>query len=71
MSGVRLYHGTLANLMPSILRDGLKARDRSKSHDAYMDSASMPHFVYLTAGSSVVLRFVLRNFVHAKKLRMR
>jgi hypothetical protein len=60
MSGVGLYHGTFAHLMPSILRDGLKPRGRSKSHDAYMDSASMPHFVYLTAVYALALEHACR-----------
>jgi len=55
-----LYHGTLGHLIPSILRDGLKPRGRGKSHDEYMDSASMPHFVYLTAIYDLALEHACR-----------
>jgi hypothetical protein len=60
MSVMTLYHGTLASLVPSILRDGLKPRGEKKSHDEYMNSASMPHLVYLTSSFGLALEHACR-----------
>jgi RNA:NAD 2'-phosphotransferase (TPT1/KptA family) len=38
-----LCHGTLASLVPSIMERGLEPRGKRLSHDAYMQSPSMPH----------------------------
>lgn len=46
---ITLYHGTLASLSPAIQREGLKPRGRRPSHDEYMQSASLPKFVYFTS----------------------
>lgn len=55
-----VYHGTLAYLVPSILREGLTPRGKKPSHDAYMDSASMPNFVYLTQAYDLALEHACR-----------
>jgi hypothetical protein len=55
-----LYHGTLASLVPAILQDGLKPRGENKSHDEYMNSASMSHLVYLTSSQGVALEHACR-----------
>lgn len=55
-----LYHGTLASLVPPILRDGLNPRGESKSHDEYMQSPSMPHLVYLTSSFGFALQHACR-----------
>ncbi len=57
---MRLYHGTLASLVPSIMREGLTPRGERPSHDAYMDSASMPPFVYLTANHGMAIDHACR-----------
>ena len=60
MSVMTVYHGTLASLVPPILRDGLKPRGESKSHDEYMQSPSMPHLVYLTSSLGLALQHACR-----------
>ena len=60
MNTVTLYHGTLASLLPSIMREGLKPRGERPSHDAYMDSASMPNFVYLTSNFGLAVEHACR-----------
>ena len=57
---MKLYHGTLASQVPSILKDGLRPRGESKSHDEYMGSASMPHFVYLTSSFGMAVDHAAR-----------
>jgi len=67
MSVMTVYHGTLASLVPPILRDGLKPRDESKSHDEYMQSPSMPHLVYLTSSFGLALQHACRISITAKR----
>ena len=55
-----LYHGTLDSLVPAILREGLKPRGDRPSHDAYMDSASIPTFVYLTTSYGLAVEHACR-----------
>lgn len=55
-----LYHGTLASLVPSIMERGLEPRGDRPSHDEYMQSASMPDFVYLTSRYELALEHVCR-----------
>lgn len=55
-----LYHGTLRSLVPSILKDGLRPRGESKSHDEYLEQASMPHFVYLTSSYGMAINHAAR-----------
>ena len=60
MKNVVLYHGTLASLAPSIMREGLKPRGKTPSHDEYMNSASLPQFVYLTSSAGIALEHACR-----------
>lgn len=60
VEGQILYHGTLASLVPSIMERGLEPRGERPSHDAYMDSASMPDFVYLTSRYELALEHACR-----------
>lgn len=60
MSTLNLYHGTFASLVPSIMERGLEPRGERPSHDAYMDSASMPPFVYLTANYGTAVAHACR-----------
>lgn len=55
-----LYHGTLASLVPSIMERGLEPRGDRPSHDEYMQSPSMPNFVYLTSSFGVALQHACR-----------
>ena len=55
-----LYHGTLESLVPEILRTGLQPRGERPSHDAYMDSASMPPFLYLTSSFGIAVQHAVR-----------
>jgi len=55
-----LYHGTLASLMPSIMERGLEPRGDRPSHDEYMQSASMPDFLYLTSRYKLALEHACR-----------
>lgn len=57
---MNLYHGTLESLVPEILRTGLQPRGDRPSHDAYMDSASMPPFLYLTSSFGVAVQHAVR-----------
>jgi hypothetical protein len=60
MKNVVLYHGTLTSLAPSIMREGLKPRGKTTSHDEYMNSASLPQFVYLTSSAGIALEHACR-----------
>lgn len=60
MSTLTLYHGTLASLMLSIMERGLEPRGDRPSHDEYMQSASMPDFVYLTSRYELALEHACR-----------
>lgn len=60
MSALTLYHGTLASLVPPIMERGLEPRGERKSHDEYMNSASMPKFVYLTSNFAYALEHACR-----------
>jgi hypothetical protein len=55
-----LYHGTLASLVPSIMESGLEPRGDRPSHDEYMQSPSMPQFVYLTGIYALALEHACR-----------
>jgi hypothetical protein len=55
-----LYHGTLASLVPSIMERGLEPLGDRPSHDEYMQSASMPDFVYLTSRYELALEHACR-----------
>jgi hypothetical protein len=60
MNTVTLYHGTFASLVPSIMERGLEPRGERPSHDEYMQSASMPDFVYLTRSYGLALEHACR-----------
>lgn len=60
MRTLTLYHGTLESLVPEILRTGLQPRGERPSHDAYMDSASMPPFLYLTSSFGIAVQHAVR-----------
>jgi hypothetical protein len=57
---MKLYHGTLASLVRSIIREGLKPRGKGRSHDEYLEMRSMPHLVYLTSSKGVALEHACR-----------
>ena len=42
------FHGTLTVDVDNILREGLRPRGSSRSHDEYLGNPSLPEFVYLT-----------------------
>jgi hypothetical protein len=60
MRTLTLYHGTLESLVPEILRTGLQPRGERPSHDAYMNSASMPPFLYLTSSFGIAVQHAVR-----------
>lgn len=62
--GMKVYHGTLASLVPNILRDGLKPRGKSKSHDQYIGWPSRPDMVYLTSSQDIALKHACRISEH-------
>jgi hypothetical protein len=55
-----LYHGTMASLVRVIKAEGLQPRGTRPSHDEYMEWASMPSFVYLTASYDLALEHACR-----------
>ena len=57
---ITLYHGTLTALLPGIMEKGLRPRGKSKSHDEYLQMASMPQFVYLTSNYNLAVQHAVR-----------
>jgi hypothetical protein len=55
-----LHLGTLASLVPVIKAEGLQPRGTRPSHDEYMEWASMPSFVYVTASYDLALEHACR-----------
>jgi hypothetical protein len=54
------YHGTLASNVESILREGLRPRGSSPSHDEYLERPSLPEFVYLTSNPVLAADHIVR-----------
>jgi hypothetical protein len=57
---ITLYHGTLTALLPGIMEKGLRPRGKAKSHDEYLQMASMPQFVYLTSSYDLAVQHAAR-----------
>jgi hypothetical protein len=54
------FHGTLTTNVDNILRDGLRPRGSSASHDEYLGNPSLPEFVYLTTSLGLAVDHSVR-----------
>lgn len=54
------YHGTFTNNVEFILREGLRPQGSFPSHDEYLDSPSLPEFIYLTTSLGMAVDYIVR-----------